>query len=173
MEDNDIIFYVNKNDWREECKACLFKDFDETKMNKLDADYDIINNIFRQQDIKHWEINRVDIRFNKDSNTFHNIKWKDFDPRKMIIANDKNISTSINIYKIINEGKAPGLVESSNSNMKDRGSIFHKGKLDEGAVEDLLDKSLPQAENRAKERQDNLGHSFIKNDSNKVAVRRQ
>lgn len=171
MEGNDIIFYVKKTDWRKECKACLFTSFNEETMNKLEADYDTINKIFHKQNIKNWEINRVDVRYlDENSSIYHNIKWVDFDPRKMEIANDKNICTEINIKKMVKEKRAPGLVEKTS---RDRGSVMHRGKVDEGAMEDLLDKTLPGAKVRAVKRFKNTGASFKKNASNRKILRRK
>lgn len=168
MMADDIIFYTKKGDWKEECRACLYKDFKEDTMIKLDADYDTINKIFHTQDINNWRINRVDVKYkNESTSIFHNIKWVDFDPRKM---NTIVINTAFNIMNIIKSGKAPGLVERTS---RDRGSIMHRGKVDEGAVEDLLDKSLPKAQNRVNERQTKMGHAFTKNDSNKTILRRK
>lgn len=170
MEANDIIFYINKDDWREESKACLFKDFDINTMNRIEADYDKINSIFRK-DYHDWQNKNISIKYKDEaSNISHIIKWKDFDPRKMILDEDKRFIREINIKKILESGKAPGLVEKTD---KDRGSITHRGKVDEGAVEDLLDKSLPKAETRATERNNTIGHSFTKNDTNKVLLRRK
>lgn len=169
MMAKDIVFYINRNDWRKECKACLYEDFKEEKMQLLEADYTSINNVFHKQNITNWKINRVDVRYkDESSNTYHNIKWTEFDPRKMNIID--NPKTEFNILNIIKSGKAPGLVEKVDKN---RGSVMHKGKVDEGAMEDLLDKSLPKAKLRANERQVNQGHAFTKNISNKTLVRRK
>lgn len=171
MEANDIIFYINKDDWREENKACLFKDFDTNTMNKIEADYDMINFWFRKDYGDNWQNKNISIRYKDEPNNIsHLIKWESFDPRKMILAEEKRFINEINLKNILESGKAPGLIERTN---KDRGSIMHRGKIDEGAVEDLLDKSLPKAESRAKERNTNIGHSFTKNDTNKVLLRRK
>lgn len=171
MNSDDIVFYININDWRKECRACLYKDFKEEYMKLLEANYEEINKIFHKQKIDNWKINRVDIRY-KDENTttYHNIKWTEFDPRKMDLATDKNEFTEINIKEMIKSKRAPGLVEKTS---RDRGSIMHRGKIDEGAMEDLLDKSLPKAKKRARERQKIKGSSFTKNLSNKTILRRR
>lgn len=171
MEENDIIFYVRINDWRKECKACLYKDFNEETMKKLAADYENINKIFHKQNINNWNINRVDVRYkDENSSIYHNIKWTEFDPRKMELANDKNTFTEINIKKMIKQKRAPGLVEKTS---RDRGSVMHRGKVDEGAMEDLLDKTLPGAKVRAVQRFKNRGSAFTKNASNRKILRRK
>lgn len=171
MEENDIVFYYNINDWKKTAKACLYKDFNKEKMIEIDADYNTINKIFHEQKIDNWKISRVDVRYiEENSNVFHNIKWIDFDPRKMKIAKDKNNTTEINIIEMIKQKRAPGLVSKTS---RDRGSVMHKGKVDEGAMEDLLDKSLPKAKTRALNRQKTRGSSFTKNISNKKLLRRK
>lgn len=171
MEENDIVFYIRVNDWRKECKACLYKDFNIDKMKLLEADYISINKVFRKQNISNWEINRVDARYkDENSSTYHNIKWTDFDPRKMEIASDKNKTTEINIKEMVRQKRAPGLVEKTS---RDRGSVMHRGKVDEGAMEDLLDKTLPGAKVRAVKRFKNKGASFTKNKSNQTLIRRK
>ena len=171
MEKDDIMFYYNINDWKKTAKACLVKDFNKEKMVKIDADYNSINKVFHKQDIKNWQINRVDIRYkDENSNIFHSVKWTDFDPRKMEIAKDKNKSSEINIKEMVRQKRAPGLVSKTS---RDRGSVMHKGKVDEGAMEDLLDKSLPKAKARANKRQKTRGSSFTKNLSNKTVLRRK
>ena len=171
MEENDIIFYTLNTDWKKECKACLYKDFNKDTMKLLEADYNYINTIFRQQNVDNWKINRVDARYkDENSSTYHNIKWVNFDPRKMDIAKDKNKCTEINIKEMVKQKRAPGLVEKTS---RDRGSVMHRGKVDEGAMEDLLDKSLPGAKVRAVKRFKNKGASFTKNKSNQTLIRRK
>ena len=171
MEENYIIFYTFNTDWKKECRACLYKDFNKDTMKLLEADYDTINTVFRKQNIDNWEINRVDARYkDENSSTYHNIKWVDFDPRKMDIAKDKNKFTEINIKEMVKQKRAPGLVEKTS---RDRGSVMHRGKVDEGAMSDLLDKTLPGAKVRAVKRFKNKGASFTKNKSNQTFLRRK
>ena len=42
-------------------------------------------------------------------------------------------------------------------------SVFHKGKLDEGAMENLLDTGLDSAKKRAVETSKKRGHAYNKN----------
>lgn len=171
MEENDIVFYIRQGDWRKECKVCLYKDFNKENMYLLEADYSLINKIFRNQNISNWRTNRVDIRYkDENSSTYHNIKWVDFDPRKMEIASDKNTTSEFNIKQMIKQKRAPGLVEKTS---RDRGSVMHRGKVDEGAMEDLLDKTLPGAKVRAVKRFKNRGASFTKNRTNQTILRRK
>lgn len=171
MEETDIVFYYNINNWKKESKACLYKDFDNQSMCLIEADYSEINKIFHKQNITNWQFNRVDIRYKEeDSSVYHNIKWMDFDPRKMELAKDKNACTEINIKEMVKQKRAPGLVEKTS---RDRGSVMHRGKVDEGAMADLLDKTLPGAKARAIQRFKNKGASFTKNASNQTILRRK
>ena len=171
MNEDDIVFYYYVNDWKKTSKACLFKDFKSDKMAKIEADYNSINKVFHKQNIKNWKINRVDIRYKEENNNiYHNIKWTDFDPRTMSIANDKNDVSEFNIKEMVKQKRAPGLVSKTS---RDRGSVMHRGRVDEGAMEDLLDKSLPKAKVRARNRQKSRGSAFTKNRTNQTLLRRK
>lgn len=171
MNENDIVFYTYKVNDRD-AYACLYKNFKPQSMDIIDADYNQIQKIFNDTvfDIDKWETTFINIRFKDESkNKYHVVKWSNFDPRKMELIETENETFKTNIQDIIREGKAPGVVSKG----LDRGSAFHKGKVDEGAITDLLDRSLPKAEERIKERQARTGHAFTKNDTNRTILRRK
>lgn len=173
MRENDIVFYTYQANSKA-AHACLYKDFKSESMDMIETDYDKIQKIFETtvKDISKWEYIRIEAR-NKDEsdNVSHFIKWSEFDPRKMILlTNEEEIKTKeFNLKEMLKDRKAPGLVTKT----LDKGSAFHKGKVDEGAMKDLLERSLPKAEERMKERQAKTGHAFTKNDTNKTILRRK
>jgi hypothetical protein len=85
------------------------------------------------------------------------ISDKDFDETKMVkIENDKGPNKYRDFWK---SGQAPGIVTSyANKNY----GVTHNGKLDEGAVENLLDRGIDGAKTRAVERNNKIGSSFRK-----------
>lgn len=165
-ESNDFIFYIRDKDWRNEVKHCTVE---EWKANSKDK------NLFIDLDPKEWwEINyirrelsksnrnRVSVHRNKDREGVTSVVlWDDFDPTKMhIIESVESIQQcEINIATMAKNHSFPGIVTKTSST---RGSMFHKGKLDEGAVGDLIDKGLDGAKKRAEERQKKYGHAFQK-----------
>lgn len=65
---------------------------------------------------------------------------------------------------IIKSKSAPGMRMKTSSEP----SITHRGKIDEGAIENLLDSGLEGAKNRADVRKASLGASFIKKKNYKL-----
>lgn len=177
MKNDDIVFYLRKNNPKES-NACLFQDFNKEKMILIETDYEFIEKVFHNKikDISKWEYGFVDVRkINESQNKTYSVKWSNFDPRTMIIIENEERSQLLefNLKTMLKEKKAPGLISSNNSKYKDMGSAFYNGKVDDGAIQDLADKALPDFENRIKERQKTMGHSYTKNDTNKVNLRRK
>ena len=164
-ESNDFVFYIRSNDWRKEVKHCTVE---EWKTNSKDK------NLYMEMSPKEWwDINyirrelaksqrtRVSVHLNKDREGVTSVvSWDDFDPTKMQVVESTEAiqQCEINLATIIKNHSAPGIV----SKTSESGSIFHKGKYDEGAVDDLLEKGLDGAKHRAEERQKKYGHAFHK-----------
>lgn len=60
-------------------------------------------------------------------------------------------------------GQCPGIITTDYNQFRDsHHGTTHNGKLDSGAVEELLDKGIEEAKGRADERQKKIGSSFRK-----------
>lgn len=165
-ESSDFIFYIRDKDWRNEIKHCTVE---EWKSNSKDK------NLYMDLSPKEWwDINyirrelskskrtRVSVHLNKDREGVTSVvSWDDFDPTKMQITESIEAiqQCEINLVTMIKNHSTPGIVTKTSST---RGSMFHKGKYDEGAVDDLLEKGLDGAKKRAEERQNKYGHAFQK-----------
>ena len=93
------------------------------------------------------------------------IDERDFDPDKyehLTQEEEKNekIRCEINLKDIIESKRAPGLTLEKTD--RDMGKLTHNGKLDSGAVGDLLDKGLEGAKKRSSERNKQVGSSYHK-----------
>lgn len=103
----------------------------------------------------------IKVRYKKTGKERY-ISEKDFDDLEMELAeqdsDEEKSKTAANIKDIINSGTAPGVVSSSSNTP----SMYHNNKLDEGAVENLLDVGLDGAKNRAVQRNNKYGSSFRK-----------
>lgn len=84
------------------------------------------------------------------------ISDKEFDETKMIKQEDDGPNKYEDFWK---SGQAPGIVTSyKNKNY----GVTHNHKLDEGAVENILDMGIDGAKKRAVERNTKIGSSFRK-----------
>ena len=166
----DLFFYTRKNDWRNEVHCCTL---DELIDHKDQWDIYVFPGKEKDEELK--KILRTAIlmkkngktRFkarnrNDSSNSYRYITWEEFDPSKMTVIEETQeeiTQSEINLKDMLRSGRAPGILTKTDPN---RGSMFHKGKLDEGAMGDLLDRGLEGAETRAKERKKKYGRGFQK-----------
>ena len=171
LKDNDIIFVKLNNDWREETKQIKVKDYDESLMSKLnisDEDLEKINKEFRSNHLF------LTATFKDESTGVkHSVKREEFDPVKMELAystEESEKERKFNIKDIIESQSAPGIVSSVH---EERASCYHNGKLDDGAVSNLLDQGLGKAKKRAVTRNKKIGHSFYKNNINRFYRRKK
>lgn len=94
------------------------------------------------------------------------ISEDDFDENTMIRFSDDELSHQkkvgeISMNEILTQGKAPGLI-STRGITGTKGSTDFNGKLDSGAMEDLLDRGLEVAKPRINERKKLKGKGFQK-----------
>ena len=83
-----------------------------------------------------------------------------FDESKMVFVGDNDPPKHPDIFT---SGECPGIITTNYSKFRDsHHGTMHNGKLDSGAVEELLDKGIEGAKGRANERQKKLGSSFRK-----------
>lgn len=115
---------------------------------------------------------RIWVTMKHSPNVQKNIDEKDFDEitmTKVPPETKESKEKSIMVWNdIIKSKTAPGIISSRKNSTP---SLTHKGKLDSGSVENLLDVGLEGAKKRALKRNKNYGKSFIKN--RKVANRRK
>ena len=171
LKDNDIIFVKLNNDWREETKQIKVKDYNESLMRKLnisDEDLEKINKEFRSNHLF------LTATFKDESTGVkHSVKREEFDPVKMELVystEESEKERKFNIKDIIESQSAPGIVSSVH---EERASCYHNGKLDDGAVSNLLDQGLGKAKKRAVTRNKKIGHSFHKNNINRFYRRKK
>ena len=120
---------------------------------------------------------RIWVRMKSNPSIKKNISEESFDKNTMIRMsddeiNDQNKVGSINITQMLSSGKAPGLI-SSRGITGSKGSTDFNGKLDNGAMEDLLDRGLEAAKPRALERKKTKGKGFQKIKRVKVSKRKE
>ena len=167
LDEADIAFYKRKDDWRNEIHCCTLKELAEHE-----KDWEPYHFTDEEEYLK---ILRTAIlmkkngrnRFkacnkNSNSNSYRYIKWEEFDPTKMTVIEETQeeiTQSEINLKDMIRSGRPPGLLTKTDPN---QGSMFHKGKLDEGAMGDLIDRGLEGAEKRAQERKKKYGRGFQK-----------
>ena len=172
---DDIIFFKYTWDWRNEIHNCTLSEFDKDHEEKIKVeveDYEKIKEVYRLMKKYNKHLVKVHYR-NEDESISHMVEWKDFDPDKMEVFNitEEEFTTyESNILDIIKSKKAPGMFMKTDDS---RGSITHKGKIDEGAVADLIDKGLDGAVKRADLRQKNTGHAFSKSNKNRFIRRKK
>lgn len=83
-----------------------------------------------------------------------------FDESKMIFIGENDPPKHPDIFT---SGECPGIITTDYSKFRDsHHGTMHNGKLDSGAVEELLDKGIEEAKGRANERQKKIGSSFRK-----------
>ena len=83
-----------------------------------------------------------------------------FDESKMIFIGENDPPKHPDIFT---SGECPGIITTDYSKFRDsHHGTMHNGKLDSGAVEELLDKGIEEAKVRANERQKKIGSSFRK-----------
>lgn len=165
-EEEDFIFYVREGDWRNEVRHCTVAEWQRSHNEKrlyLDLppeDWWKVNDTRRKMvKAKH---SLVSVHRHSDRTGVEAmVKWDDFDPTKMTITeNDESFAQyEVNFKSMVTSRSCPGIVTKTDPN---RGSMFHKGKLDEGAMGDLLDRGLEGATERAKERTKKYGRGFQK-----------
>lgn len=91
------------------------------------------------------------------------IHESDFDPNDMEKMDNEELEKNkvlgkARIQEMVESGRAPGL-PSKDSEGK---SMYYKGKLDDGATAEFLDRGLSGAKKRANERNNKVGSSFKK-----------
>ena len=162
LESGDIVFFTLNDDWREEIRFTTVTDFSKNYLEKA--------KLYCFDDIEEWDMAVYAYRQDKDRvdcykrggnpKSTKNIKWKEFDPRKMIAVPKDTKVRELNIKDILKSGRAPGIVGTIHEG--NRGSLFHNHKLDEGAMGDLIDKGLDGAVKRAESREKKYGkgHAF-------------
>ena len=162
-DDDDLVFYIRKDDWRNEVKHCTFAEWCDTDISQ-EAEIAMVepnewwktNRVRRK--MKEKKRTNVKVHYHKDSDTvWHLVPWERFDPTKMSVIeeSDEEIQQQeFNIKDMIRTGRAPGMFLKTDDK---RGDIFHRGKLDEGAMGDLIDKGLDGAMKRAEQREKKYG----------------
>lgn len=163
-EEADFIFYVREGDWRNEIRHCTVEEWNSSHEDKnlyLDLSPEAwwkVNDTRRK--VAKAQKSRVSVHMNSDRyGSTKMIKWEEFDPTKMEITEDEEslAQCEVNLKSMIASHSCPGIVTKTDPS---RGSMFHKGKLDEGAMGDLLDRGLEGASKRAKERKEKYGRGF-------------
>jgi hypothetical protein len=175
-EFDDIIFFKYTWDWRNEIHNCTKGEFERDSEEKELVEVDDYNKILKVYRLmKKYNQHLVKVHYkNEDESISHMLEWKDFDPDKMEVfdISEKDFTKyESNIFDIIKSKKAPGMFLNTTDDT--RGSVMHKGKVDEGAIGDLLDKGLDGAMKRADQRQKNTGHAFSKSSKNRFIRRKK
>ena len=103
------------------------------------------------------------------------IKEKDYDESKHIMPTEEEkeqekLIHSFNIKQICESQSAPGMFMKTDNS---RGSVTHNGKLDSGAVEDLIDRGLEGVKKRALERKKKYGAGFKKIKNRRIVPKRK
>jgi hypothetical protein len=158
-----IVFYIKKNDWRKQVRFIDKDKFDEDTMDLFDIDEEELSHI-------NDEFSRCSTWihvYKKDDPDFKSllIKKSEFDPRimKVIWKSKEEIrQAEINIKDMLKNKECPGMHVAVTET-----SMFHKGKLDEGAMENLLDTGLDSAKKRAVKTSKERGHAYNKNYKNR------
>ena len=115
----------------------------------------------------------VRLRDHPDKKVF--IKESEYDGAKHIRPSkeeEKDIHRihTMNIKKICETKSAPGMHFKIDTS---RGSLMYNGKLDPGATDELIERGLSGAKDRAMERQKKTGHAFRKMKTGKLVPRRR
>ena len=158
-----IVFYIKKNDWRKQVRFIDKDKFDEDTMDLFEIDKEELSHI-------NDEFSRCSTWihvYKKDDPDFKSllIKKSEFDPRimKVIWKSKEEIrQAEINIKDMLKNKECPGMHVAVTET-----SMFHKGKLDEGAMENLLDTGLDSAKKRAVKTSKERGHAYNKNYKNR------
>ena len=167
MDEADLYFYTRKNDWRKEVHCCTLEEFIK---HKDQWDYYIFPSKEEYEKVlrtailmkKNGKTRFKAIEKGSNSNSYRLMTWEEFDPTKMIIIEETQEEIEqyeINLKEMLKSHRAPGILTKTNPN---QGSMFHKGKLDEGAMGDLIDRGLEGAKTRAEERKKKYGRGFQK-----------
>lgn len=160
----DYIFITKKSDWKNECYYIEKDKFDSKTMNMIKIDEEELKKI---NDVFNYEAYYVDII--NGTNSTKRIKKELFDPRTMKINYDSEFKLRYEKSDMYDLRQAPGIITS---NPIKQPSLFHNGKLDEGAVGNLLDVGLDGAKQRAEERIKKKGAAF-RVGNNKVKYRKR
>lgn len=173
IDQEELIFYMDKDDWKEKIKQIQYKDFNEDTMKMIDVEEELIHQF--NEMAKRSNYTTIRIRYKKNPEyTRSVVKVKNFDPTKMdliYISKEKQDEIDKKISNALKDGKSPfRLISSDVRNTK--AGLTYNGKVDEGAVGNYLDTTLDSAKKRAVNRQKKYGSSFRKNSGNKVPIRK-
>ena len=157
-----IVFYIRKDDWREEIKYTKASEFDEETMKLVEVDKEElkkISEVFSRPD------SRIEVHKNGDSSTVHHyVKREEFNPLTMTVVyttKDEYDKKKADLKKAWKEGSISVNITAFTRNR--RPSIGFKDKVDEGAMEDLMDRGFEDAKKRATSREKKTGFGFKRN----------
>lgn len=173
IDKEELVFYIDKDDWREKIKQIKYEDFNEETMKMLDVDEELIHQFNEMAKISKYTTIRIRYK-NKPEYTRSVVKVKNFDPTKMdliYVSKEKQEEINKKIADALKDGKSPFRLVSADVR-NTRAGLTYNGKVDEGAVGNYLDTTLDSAKKRAMNRQKKYGSSFRKNSGNKVPIRK-
>ena len=162
LESNDPVFYTRVGDWRKLVKQCTKEEWDQDHDGKdvltlPEDEYENIVLMFRE--FAERGVSYFTVKLRDDERKLQMVNRKNFNPKIHLINETKDTlkKREENQLSMVKSKSAPGFVTNSVKTSGSRGTMFHKDKLDEGAMEDLLDKGLEGAKHRAEDREKKLG----------------
>lgn len=154
-----IVFYIRKNDWREEIKYIKASEFDEKTMKLVEVpekELNKISEVFARPDI------RIEVyKKGESTNTRYFVKREEFNPLTMTVVYTTKTEyekKEADLKKAWKEGKITVNITSFTRNR--RPGIGFKNKVDEGAMEDLIDRGFEDTKKRVAKREKKTGFGF-------------
>ena len=162
LRNNDPVFYTRVGDWRKLVKQCTKEEWDQNNEGKVvlnipEEEYENIVLMFREFDER--GVSYFTVKLKENETKLQMVNRKNFNPTIHLINETKDTlkKREENQVSMFKSKTAPGFVTNSVKTSGSRGTMFHKDRLDEGAMEDLLDKGLEGAKHRAEYREKKLG----------------
>lgn len=156
---DNILFIIRKNDWRNQIKYIKESDFDESTMKLVEVDKEElrkISEVFSRDD------SRIKVHMNGDVKTsFSFVKREEFNPLTMTVVyttQEEYDKKQEELKKAWKDGTISVNITSFTRDRKP--GIGFKDKVDEGAMEDLLDRGFEDAKKRATAREKKTGYGF-------------
>lgn len=159
---DNILFIIRKDDWRNKIKYIKESEYDESTMRLVEVPKEELKKI---SEVFARDESRIKVHKNGDSPTvFLFVKREEFDPTTMTVVYESD-SEYTKRKEDLNKAWKEGTIRVSLTSFTRgrRPGIGFKDKVDEGAMEDLLDRGFEDAKKRSEIREKKTGYGFKRN----------
>ena len=184
---NNLIYYINKKDPLEEVRYCKEEEFDDNNMELIDLDDEELEKINKLYSTLKSDSDSIKAYYKDKYNKYTYISFSKFNPLTMKLEEDNKVDEKYlkdvkkfqeerEKYKreVLQYDLSKYTIDNTKTyNEKEHPSPFYNGKIDEGAINDLLDKGLSGAKDRADERTKKNGGAFNKHNAVNKLYRRK